>query len=168
MLDRIKPCNDNRIIENFIKTFISEIDFRSYAIQNPSARIYASDFLIEPNKESFSDIFTRISSKQNKTFYITWMFSTIYKDTFSDTINIGIITKDDLIKLLLKQKEEMVNNCLVYIKNLSLTDFWDLMIFDESVSWSCVLTHEDDFDDKRICYYVKSNQTDKTNNDKKS
>ena len=155
MNDFITPCSDDNVVTKYIQKFINVKEYRDCAIKNPSSRVYASDFLIESNKETFTDVFNRVSLKSNNNFYVIWMLSTVYKETFPNTVNLGRVSKDNLMQLLMKQKEEMNKDCLVYIKDLSLTDFWDLMIFDETFSWTCVLTHEDDIDGKRICYYVE-------------
>ncbi len=141
----------NAIIR-FMKCFVDEKTFRDCAQKNKKSRLYAADFLIEADRETFRNICRKVHKKNIEVFFVIVCLSTVYDDRFEDFGKFYQIKKEDLVKLLKIQEEDMEGEALVYAKNIGLTDFWDMIIFDDTYSWAYTLTHEDDLDGSRICH----------------
>ncbi len=141
----------NAIIR-FMKCFVDEKTFRDCAQKHKKSRLYAADFLIEADRETFRNICRKVHKKNIEVFFVIVCLSTVYDDRFEDFGKFYQIKKEDLVKLLKIQEEDMEGEALVYAKNIGLTDFWDMIIFDDTYSWAYTLTHEDDLDGSRICH----------------
>ena len=139
-------------IVRFMKCFVNEKSYRDCAQKHNKSLIYAADFLFDAERDSFRNICKKVYQKKIDEFYVIVCLSTVYDDGFNDSGKFYQIKKDELIKLLKIQEEDMAGEALVYAKNIGLTDFWDMIIFDGSFSWAYTLTHEDDLDGSRICY----------------
>ncbi len=143
---------DNDIFSKFIKLFIDEKSYLEYAKKYKRATIYAADFLINPRKETFKSICEEISNKDVDEFNIIICLSTIYDNGYHDNLEYERLSKKELIQLLEIQKKDMEGEVLLYVKNVELIKYWDIMIFDDTYSWTYVLTHEDDVDSSRLCF----------------
>ena len=147
----IEDYSVNAVVR-FMKCFVNEKAFREFAQKYKKARVYAADFLIEADRETYSNICRKVHEKNIDVFFVIVCLSTIYDDRFEDFWDFYQIKKEDLVKLLKIQEEDMDGESLVYAKNIELIDFWDMIIFDDTYSWAYTMTHEDDLDGSRICF----------------
>lgn len=147
----VKICGTN-IFSKFIKLFIDEKSYLYYAKKYKRTTIYAADFLIEPRRETFEHICEEISKKESDFFNIIICLSTIYDNGYNDNFECERLSKKELIKILEIQEKDMCGEELLYVKNVEFIKYWDIMIFDDTYSWTCVLTHEDDVDGSRLCF----------------
>ncbi len=149
--ENLNICDKN-IFSEFIKLFVDEKSYFDYAKNHKRARIYAADFLINRRRETFKSIFEEISNKDIDEFNIIICLSTIYDNGYNDNLDYERLSKKELIQLLKVQEKDMEGEALLYANNAELTKYWDIIIFDDTCSWTCVLTHEDDVDGSRLCY----------------
>ena len=147
----VKICDTN-IFSKFIKLFIDEKSYLYCAKKYKRATIYAADFLINPRRETFKRICEEISNKDVDEFNIIICLSTIYNNGYNDNLEFERLSKKKLIQLLEIQEKDMEGEALLYVKNVEHIKYWDIMIFDDTYSWSCVLTHEEDVDGSRLCF----------------
>ena len=153
-MDNKKNLNvcDKNIFSEFIKIFVNEKPYFEFAKNNKRTRIYASDFLINPHRESFKNIFEEVNNKDVDVFNIIICLSTIYDNGFNDYLDYEHLSKKELIQLLKNQEKDMEGEALLYVNDVELTKYWDIMIFDDTYLWTYVLTHEDDVDGTRMCF----------------
>ncbi len=149
--ENLNICDKN-IFSKFIKLFIDEKSYLDYAKNHNRARIYAADFLINPSRETFKSIFEEISNKDIDEFNIIICLSTIYDNGYNDNLDYERLSKKELIQLLKVQEKDMEGEALLYVNNVELTKYWDIIVFDDTYLWTFVLTHEDDIDGSRLCY----------------
>ena len=147
----VKICDTN-IFLKFIKLFIDEKSYLYYAKKYKCTTIYAADFLINPHRETFKHICEEISKKEIDFFNIIICLSTMYDNGYNDNLEYERLSKKELVRLLEIQKNDMEDEELLYVKNVELIKYWDIMIFDDTYSWTYVLTHEEDVDGSRLCF----------------
>lgn len=142
----------NNVVMRVANTFIDDKAFRACAQSHRGVRVYAADFLINPRRETFKSIFEEISNKDIDEFNIIICLSTIYDNGFKDYLDYEHLSKKELIQLLKNQEKDMEGEALLYVNDVELTKYWDIMIFDDTYLWTYVLTHEDDVDGTRMCF----------------
>lgn len=142
----------NNVVMRVANTFIDDKAYRACAQSHRGVRVYAADFLINPRRETFKNIFEEISNKDIDEFNIIICLSTIYDNGYNDNWDYECLSKKELIQLLKFQEKDMEGETLLYVNDVELTKYWDIMIFDDTYLWTYVLTHEDDIDGSRLCY----------------
>lgn len=159
---RYQTIKQSEISSLFINKFVDVNLFNEFAKTNTGAYVYSFDFIKGKQIVSYHDVIEKIAQRSDTRFYIMWNLSQRYSkagELEKADYQLAAIDKVDLIDMLIDQKEDMNGDELCYMKNKSRVVFWDMFIFNRAMTWCYAITHEDNLDGSRLCFYSKPEGT---------
>lgn len=150
---KYKLLDKDAVYETFIKKYINTNGYDAFAISNMGCSVHMFDFLNNSRIVLYQDIIEYVNLVKNEDLLIMWNLSQRYfNDHMINHYMYAKIKKDELKKLLAGQQEDMIGNRLCFCKNKERTEYWDMLIYDETLEWCAAITHEDNADDNRLCF----------------
>lgn len=150
---KYKLLKKDAIYNLFADKFINISGYDSFAKSNEGCKVHMFDFINNSRIVLFQTIMEYIDLINNEEFYILWNISQYYiRNRLKRNCMYAKIKKDELMRMLIEQQEDMIDNRLCFYQNKERADYWDVLIFDESLKWCAAITHEDNTDGNRLCF----------------
>lgn len=148
---KYKLLSSKKMIEKFLEKFVDSERFNNTAILHNGYDVCLFDFFKNARIILYEEVMEYIRESIISNYIIMWNLTQRYVNNYIyNDYKTGEIDKDDLIYILKDQQHDMCGNQLCFY-NKNRAEFWDLIIFDESLEWCIAITHEDNVDGNRLC-----------------
>ena len=137
-----------------LKKFLDVDLLMNFAQKHHGVYVNMAEFLRDSKIILFSAVMEKLSQMENTTFHVFWDTGLcIYTDhlDISECKYMQMETKA-LYELLNQQMNDMVNDELIDVRSLERIPYMDMIFFDADNSICISVTHEDNWDGKRLCF----------------